>query len=99
MNELIKQDYFKLIRDLNKSNKTENESTDIYFIIDESKLFAALSNEQKILLCIKSSSRWLQSKDGYYPELETHVAKFLNKNKNVTNLTDDLKLSIFQVTE
>ncbi len=99
MNETIKQDYFKLIRDLNKSNKTKNENTELKFIILDNALYAALSKNQKVLLCVKSSKRWLTSKEGYYPELEIYIANFLNKNKTIADLTNDIKLSIFQMTE
>lgn len=95
MNETIKQDYFKLIRDLNRSNKTKNESTDIYFIIDGSKLFAALSKNQKIFLCVYEAY-WRSAEQSNYPELQKHISNFLNKNKNVSDLTKEIQSSIFQ---
>ena len=98
MNETIKQDYFKLIRDLNRSNKTKNESTELKFIISDNAFYAALSKDQKVLLCIKSRIQWHPSNEGYYPDLEDHIAKFLNDNKNADDLTGDIKLSIFQMT-
>ncbi len=97
MSEAIKQDYFKLLRDLNKSNKTKNETTELYFIIEENKLFAALSEDQKLLLCTRKGNRWWPSNHRLYPDLEEHLSNFLNKGLNITNLTTELKLSIFQM--
>ncbi len=96
MNETIKQDYFKLLRDLNKSNKTKNESTKLYFYINENHFFAALSEKQKVLLCENTSRIWYSHSSNLYPDLVTHIAKFLNKNQYANNLTFDLNLSIFQ---
>lgn len=97
MNESIKQDYFKLLRDLNKSNKTKNENTELYFTIEDNELFAALSKDQKLLLCTKKGSRWWPSNHRSYPDLEEHLSNFLNKGLNIINLTTELKLSIFQM--
>ncbi len=97
MNETIKQDYFKLIRDLNKSNKTKNESTRLYFYIERNRFYAALSKEQKVLMCEKSGIEWLPSSDGHYTNLEQHIADFLNKNTGFIDLTTEIRLSIFQV--
>ncbi len=97
MSEAIKQDYFKLLRDLNKSNKTKNENTKLYFIIEENKLFAALSKDQKLLLCSVKNRQWRPSDYSLYPDLEEHLSNFLNKELNITDLTTELKLSIFQM--
>lgn len=97
MNESIKQDYFKLLRDLNKSNKTKNENTELYFIIEENKLFAALSKDQKLLLCIRKGNRWLPSNHSLYPNLEEHLSIYLSETPKTTDLTIELKLSIFQM--
>lgn len=53
-----KQQYFKLLRNLNKSN----EKIKLYFFIDESapvrKIYAAIPNEQKILLSTTNQFNW-----------------------------------------
>ena len=99
MNESIKQDYFKLLRDLNKSNKIKNENTELYFIIEDNKLFAALSKDQKLLLCNRKGKEWWPSNHNLYADLEEHIADFLNKTSGITDLTSELKLSIFQIVK
>lgn len=95
MNETIKQDYFKLIRDLNKSNKTKNESTELYFFIEKSRFYAALSKNQKIFLCLYEAY-WRPAEQSNYPELQKHISNFLNKNKNASDLTREILSNIFQ---
>lgn len=99
MSEAIKQDYFKLLRDLNKSNKTKNENTELYFTIEKNKLFAVLSKDQKLLLCTKKGNRWWPSNHRLYPDLEEHLSSFLSEASNIADLTSELKLSIFQMVE
>ena len=99
MNETIKQDYFKLIRDLNKSNKTKDTSTNIFFYIERDNLYAALSKDQKILLCEFTENEWRPSGNYFYSELEEHITDYLNKNPVIIDLTAEIKLSIFQVLD
>lgn len=96
MNETIKQDYFKLLRNLNKSNKAKDESTELYFYIKENYFFAALSESQKVLLCENINRVWYTQSSTIYPDLAVHVSKFLNKHQYANNLTAELNLSIFQ---
>ncbi len=99
MNETIKQDYFKLIRDLNKSNITKNESTELKFIILDNAFYAVVSNERKALLCQENDNHWYPSNYSVYTDLEDHIAHFLNNNKNITNLNHEIKLSIFKLLD
>lgn len=99
MSETIKQDYFKLLRDLNKSNKIKDTSTNIFFYIEADSLYAALTKDQKVLLCESDRNEWYPSGHYLYPVLEERIANFLNKKLPVINLTVEIKLSIFQVLD
>ena len=96
MNEIIKQDYFKLIRDLNRSKDT---STNITFYIEAYGLYAALTKNQKLLLCEFNRNEWFPSSHEFYPNLEQHIADFLNKNTGFIDLTTEIRLSIFEVLD
>ncbi len=99
MNEIIKQDYFKLIRDLNKSNRVENKSTKLIFVIEDNKFYAKLSKDQKVLLCESRKKQWLTSNYSLYPMLADYIADFLNENQITADLTKMIRLSIFQMPD
>ena len=99
MNGPIKQDYFKLIRDLNKSNKNKDVKTELTFIVIENKLYATISKDTKILLCHQTEEHWYPSNYSLYLDLEDYIAVLLNKSKTVTNLDEKIKLSIFQLLD
>lgn len=55
MNDDVKKEYFELVNKLNQSNKVKNQNTEVFFFIESDdsgieKLFAAISEGQKILL-------------------------------------------------
>src|SRR3989344_1413698 len=103
MSDAIKKEYFELVNKLNSSNKIKNQNTEIYFYIDESdlssaKLFAAISNTQKILLCEKvyDIGDWGPLYLSGFSNLEDFLVKILNKKKHETNLTEFIKSHIFK---
>ncbi|MEK6628901.1 MAG: hypothetical protein AABY53_09765 [Bdellovibrionota bacterium] len=104
MDALIKKEYFELINRLNQSNKLKNQTTEIYFYIDEgdlsgAKLYAAISNVQKILLCEKDSAQlWSAVYFSDFTNLEDFIAAILNEHKKYSGtLTDFIKLHIFKL--
>ena len=103
MNE-IKLEYFELIKLLNKTNKTKNEITKLSFYVDESnkqhlKLYAALSKDQKILLCEKKNrNKWISTGVTQFSELEKFLAKN-SSNYYLLNFTDLLLAQIFELPD
>lgn len=102
MNSLIKKEYFDLLNKLNRSNKHKNQNTEIYFYIDEAdlstaRLFAAISDTQKILLCERKFNDYWESAylSGFF-NLEDFLSVLLNEKKCATNLTDFIKSHIFK---
>ncbi len=103
MNE-IKSEYFELLKLLNKSNKTKDEITKLSFYVDEAnnhnlKLYAALSKDQKILLCEKKSNKkWRASNASKFSELEKFIA--LNANDYcLENFTSLILTRIFELPD
>lgn len=100
----IKHEYFELVKKLNQTNKLKNQDTDIRFYIDSVnpshlKLFAAISDDQKILLCQKpKQSKWLASRYSQFPSLEIYIAQLLYYKEVQTDLTDYIKSHIFKLT-
>ena len=100
----IKQEYFELIKKLNQSNKHKNQVTNVYFYIvstntNHLKLFAAISDSQKIMLCHKiGKSKWRESQFSQYPNLEEFIAYLLPDCSDRDNLTKYLKSHIFKLT-
>lgn len=101
---IIKQEYFELIKKLNQANKHENQVTEIYFYIDSSelnhlKLFAAISESQKILLCHKNyRSAWIEAGFSEYPYLENYIIQLLKTYDLQDNLTNHIKSHVFKLT-
>ncbi len=88
-----KEEYFELLRELNKSNKTKNEVTQLTFIVEESeqnqrKLYASISKDQKVLLCIQSDNILRPAGFSGYDHLEEFIYKnFISKSyENVTEI-------------
>jgi len=101
---LIKQEYFELIKKLNQGNKLKNQETEVYFYIDSTeaqhlKLFAAISDGQKILLCERlDRDSWVDSGYSGYENLEDCIIKLLQTDGVQNNLTDQIKSHIFKFT-
>ncbi len=88
-----KEEYFELLRHLNKSNKTKNEVTQLTFIVEKSdqyqeKLFASISKSQKLLLCIQTKKVWRPAGFSGYNDLENFICKNVQSaiNQNMTRL-------------
>ncbi|MEK6629061.1 MAG: hypothetical protein AABY53_10585 [Bdellovibrionota bacterium] len=100
----VKQEYFKLVKKLNHSNKLKNQKTDLFFYIDLTnpshlKLYAAISDSQKILLCKKSDGTvWTETGFSEYPNLEDFIAQLLQIDDKHKNLTEYFKSHIFKLT-
>lgn len=98
----IKQEYFKLVKKLNLTNINKNQVTNIYFYIDSVpgnhlKLFAAVSETQKILLNEKIGTKaWVQANTTSFIELEVFLSELLNKVKIENDLTSLIKSHIFK---
>ena len=98
-----KTEYFELLRQLNKSNKTKNEATQLDFIIEvstnnRSMLYASISKSQKVLLCIQIKKIWRSAGFSGYDDLE----KFICKNIVTINEQDVTKLilrNLFKLSE
>lgn len=101
---IIKQEYFELVKKLNAPNMHANQVTNVYFYTDSShpdhlKLFAAISLNQKILLCHKSKqSKWLPSQYSPFPSLEIFIAQLLRYKEVQPDLTNHIKSRIFKLT-
>ena len=101
---IIKHEYFELVKKLNQSNKFKNQETEVYFYIDSInldhlKLFAAISNDQKIELCHKIKNlKWLASQYSLFLNLEIFIAHLLHKKAEQTDLTNYIKSHIFKLT-
>ena len=104
MSSSIKKEYFDLINKLNQSNKRKNQDTDVYFYIDEvdaesAKLFAAISDIQRILLCEKKYNlkSWAPLYLSGFSNLEDFLVTLLSEQKYETKLTDFIKSHIFKL--
>ncbi|MEK6627675.1 MAG: hypothetical protein AABY53_03540 [Bdellovibrionota bacterium] len=101
---IIKQKYFELVTKLNQSNKFKNQETDLYFFIDSTrpnylKLYAAISDNQKIVLCYKyKQSQWLASQYSQFPSLEIFIARLLLFKEAQPDLTNHIKSHVFKLT-
>ncbi len=100
--EKAKEEYFELLRQLNKSNNIKNEATQLDFVIETSeqqvKLYASISKHQKLLLCIQSDKILRAAGFSGYDELE----KFICKNIvtiNEQNVTKLILRNLFKLSE
>lgn len=99
----IKQEYFELIKKLNQSNKLKNQATAPYFYIDSSnlihlKLFAAISDFQKILLCEKINALpWAPTNNTEFADLEEFLSALLNTTTIKGDLTTFIKSHVFKL--
>lgn len=96
------QEYFELVKQLNSANKLKDQKTEVCFIIsadsDESKLYAAISESQKIYLCYKNKmDLWKPGNVSGYPMLERFLCKTLHmKNNQQIELTEFIKSHLFK---
>ena len=103
MNE-IKSEYFELLKLLNKSNKVKNEITKLSFYVDDSnslhlKLYAALSEDQKILLCEKNKyDNWTPSNITQFSQLEEFMSENADDHK-LANFTELILARIFELSD
>lgn len=98
-----KEEYFELLRQLNKSNKTKNEATHVSFTIGETNeaelgLFASVSRTQKILLCLKNQNRWKPAGYSRFDKLEELICDYIGKN-NDTDTHSIILRNLFKHTE
>ncbi len=100
---LIKQEYFKLIKKLNQCNKLKNQETEVYFYLDSTeseslKLFAAISDTQRILLCNKiGRESWDVAGFSGLVNLEDFIAHLLQTVSTQNDLTNQIKSHIFKL--
>lgn len=88
-----KEEYFELLRLLNKSNKTKNEVTKLTFIVESSDkyqgmLYASISKDQKVLLCTQSDKILRPAGYSGYDNLETFICNIVKSifEKNITEI-------------
>lgn len=91
----ILQEYFSLVRDLNRTNKFKNEMTQIVFEIEgeiDRQLFAKLAYGKKILICQNvRSSIWTPSQSTKYENLALFLCR---ETSNYENKKHFLKLQL-----
>ena len=98
----IKNEYLELVQRLNRSNKSRNQLTALYFHLDSTdpdhlKLFAAVSIHQKLLLCEKKEGGlWVPVETTSLFELVEFLTSLLNKVKDTSNITTLIKSNIFK---
>lgn len=91
-----------MINKLNTANRMSDMQTNIYFYIDSSspahlKLFSAIDEKQKLLLCEKiKPSNWWPSNDDF-PNLSEFIAFLINSKVSYDNLTSFLLTHIFKL--
>lgn len=98
-----KEEYFELLRQLNKSNKTKNILTQLTFIVEGSNkyqgmLYASISKDQKALLCIQSGNVWRPAGFSRYDHLEKFICSHLRSATNEI-VTDLILRNLFKHTE
>ena len=88
-----KEEYFELLRQLNKSNKTTNEVTKLSFIVENSDkyqgvLYASISKDQKVLLCTQSDKILRPAGYSGYDDLETFICNIVKSifEQNITEI-------------
>lgn len=99
----IKSEYLELLTLLNKSNKVKNETTQLIFFVDDTdkthlKLFAAISNNQKILMCERKQSGWMSSAFTQFTQLENYLAGAAVDYK-LENFTQSILAGIFELPD
>lgn len=98
------KEYFELIKLLNSSNKIKDQKTEIYFFIQANegteKLYAAISESQKIYLCYKPALNiWRPGNVSGYFELEKFICRSLSVQiPGDTNLTNFIKSHLFKLS-
>lgn len=91
MNELarVKQQYFKLMRLVSKDNE-------LYFLVNENKLFAIIGVNQRVVLCNEHKRRWVATNTTQFAELEEFLSDFMNQQNKIDNkLTEKIRLALF----
>lgn len=105
ISNLVKYEYFELVKKLNHTNKLKNQQTDIFFYIDSNnlnhlKLYVAISYSQRILICEKlQRSTWFGSGYSGFSNLEDFIAGLFEFYKPHENLTDYIKSHIFELVK
>lgn len=98
------QEYFELVKYLNSANKTKDQKTEVYFFIKMDgkipKLYAAISETQKIFLCYKNEmTLWVRGGASGYYALEQILCKILSmRDVQGLNLTETIKSHLFKLS-
>lgn len=92
-----KKEYRELINLLNKGNKTQNEKTEAYFYIDrsnvrEAKLFAALNNGQKFLICVNVKRNWQLTEPNFFPNFSGICLELLKSDDLLSSQEITMKI-------
>lgn len=106
LESFAKQEYFKLVVKLNRSNGIADLSTDLYFYMESSdgknwKLYAALNKYQRQLLCEKAETgKWRSGNVSEYLHMERFIFKLLQFSVVIdsTELTALIKSALFKTS-
>lgn len=96
-----KQQYFKLLTDLSKSNRKSKEKNKLYFCINEDsstrRLYGAISPEQKLMLTKTNKFNWwIAVEPTDYESLSQFVTCFANANTYTSDFSDQLISNLFR---
>lgn len=97
INTNAKKEYRELVNLLNKGNKLQNEKTEAYFYIDrfnaeEPKLFAALNNGQKWLLCVNIKKYWRAAEPDFFPDFSRICIEILKSDDVLSSKEITMKI-------
>lgn len=101
---LAKKEYFQLINFLNTGNTSTNKKTKMYFYFEKNKntsrVYAALTEKQKILLCKYTGGQWKPARFSKFIEFEDYLIYFLNHFHNFElDLTEQVVSHLFQLPD
>lgn len=102
-NSLIKNEYRAMINKLNLSNRQRNERTQEYFFIDsadsELKLFSAVSQSQKLLLCVANKRKMWFAANDEFQDLAKFLAWTMRHYNGQDDLTHFIKSHVFKLPD
>lgn len=100
-NLIIKREYIELVNLLNTGNKTKNQKTEVNFLIKangfEKQLFAEISKDQKLFLCLSLNEYWIVASSTQFINLSKFICNLLNTKKifEPVELSQLIRNSIF----
>lgn len=74
-----------------------NKKTRLYFYIDNGQFFGALSEKQKVLLCVRKGDQWFEGGFSKYTDLEDFLVNFFKSYNPNIDLTTQILARLFQI--